>query len=59
MGDEDVDEAGDNDEAGGDMGVGGGGEERCEKARDTGVAGEGIGGKGIMAGGIGGGTLYI
>ena len=41
------------------MGVrGGGGEDGCENARDTGVAGEFIGGKGSMAV-VGGGTLYI
>lgn len=59
VGEEDVDEAGDRDDARGDMGVGGGGEDKCENDSDTGVAGEFMGGKGIMAEGIGGGTLYI
>ena len=56
VGDEDVDEEGDTDEARGGMGVKGGGEDKCENDSDTGVAGEFMGGKGIMAEGIGGGT---
>ena len=59
VGEEDVDEAGDRDEARGDMGVGGGGDDKCENDSDTGVAGEFMGGKCIMVEGIGGGTLYI
>ena len=43
VGEEDVDEAGDRDEARGDMGVGGGGDDKCENDSDTGVAGEFMG----------------